>query len=122
MRVIMDKDLNKMVGNNLRKYRKELGLTQEGLAEKANISSSFYANIERGNKSMSIEVLCKLSAALGVSSDSLLYEEKDTAALNSIIMLLRDRSPEEQEIVAAMTRSFLGELEKMNFRDIIKSR
>ncbi len=122
MRVIMDKDLNKTVGRNLRKYRRALGLTQETLAEKANISPSFYANIERGNKSMSIEVLCKLSAVLGVSSDSLLYEDKNTAPLNSIVMMLRDRSPEELEFFAGITRSFLEELEKIHFRDIIKRR
>lgn len=40
-----------IIGKNLLKYRTENNLTQEELAEKVGISTSFYANIERGNRS-----------------------------------------------------------------------
>lgn len=88
----MDKTQQKQViAANLRKLRKEKGLTQEALAEMAGISHSFYANIERGNKSMSIPVLIDLSAALNVSVDSLIFEEKEGACLHNIEMLLSDK-------------------------------
>ncbi|MBQ3180522.1 MAG: helix-turn-helix transcriptional regulator [Firmicutes bacterium] len=108
----MNKELNKIVGSNLRKYRNERGITQEALAEQVNISSSFYANIERGNKSMSLEVLCGLAAALGVSIDSLFHGEENKAAVNDIAALLADSSPETISLCAAIIRSVLKELEK----------
>lgn len=54
----MNKDeLMHLVGNNIRRYRLEQSLTQEQLAEKVGISTSFCANLERGKKSMSIKTL-----------------------------------------------------------------
>lgn len=38
-----------IIGKNLLKYRTENNYTQEELAEKVGISTSFYANLERGN-------------------------------------------------------------------------
>lgn len=38
----------KTIGENLKKYRKQKGYTQSELAEKAGMSMTFYANLERG--------------------------------------------------------------------------
>lgn len=38
----------RLVGNFIRKRRKELGMTIEDLAEKADVSSSYLARLERG--------------------------------------------------------------------------
>lgn len=51
----MDKrELATIIGNNLCILRTDSGLTQEKLAESAGISTSFYANLERGNKGVSV--------------------------------------------------------------------
>jgi transcriptional regulator with XRE-family HTH domain len=56
----------------LGKLRKEKGLTQEGLARKANISYHTLIKIESGGiKNPKIETLLKLSEALQVSIDKL---------------------------------------------------
>ena len=66
----MDKQtLMRTIGNNIRNHRKLRGLTQEQLAEKAGISTSFCANIERGNKGISLFVLKDISDILEVSVD-----------------------------------------------------
>lgn len=71
----MDKhELAATIGNNLCVLRGDIGQTQEELAELAGISTSFYANLERGNKGVSVAVLCKLAECLGVTVDRLLYE------------------------------------------------
>jgi len=58
---------------NLAKIRKEKGLTQEGLARKANISYHTVIKIESGGiKNPKAETILKLSKALGVSTDALL--------------------------------------------------
>lgn len=66
----------KAIGKNVRKYRKEEGLTQEALAEKTSISISYLTKIEAPNcdKSFSLEVLLDLSEALGIDVRSLLED------------------------------------------------
>lgn len=89
----MTKDeLGVIVGNNIRRYRLQHNLTQDQLAEKVGISTSFCANLERGNKSMSIKTLRDIADALKTSSDSLLYEENVRSQLGNIDVLLKGKS------------------------------
>ncbi|MFH1504119.1 MAG: helix-turn-helix transcriptional regulator [Candidatus Omnitrophota bacterium] len=58
---------------NLAKIRKEKGLTQEGLARKADISFHTLVKIENGGiKNPRIETVIKLAGALGISVDCLI--------------------------------------------------
>lgn len=81
-----------IIGKNLLKYRTENNYTQEELAEKVGISTSFYANLERGNKSMSLLVLRNLADALQVNTDALLYECNPQCHMQSIYTILRNKS------------------------------
>lgn len=58
---------------NVKYYRKKLDLTQEELAEKADISISYIKQIESNKefKNVSLTVILKLSKALEVSVDKL---------------------------------------------------
>jgi transcriptional regulator with XRE-family HTH domain len=57
---------------NLVKLRKGKGLTQEGLARKANISYHTLIKLESGGiKNPKIETVIKLAGALGVNLDEL---------------------------------------------------
>lgn len=55
-----------LVGRHLRRLRKEQGLSQEGLAELAGMDRSFLSLVESGKRSISVENLCRLAAALEV--------------------------------------------------------
>lgn len=68
MRNVMDEQLIE-VGNRVFQLRKTLGLTQEKLAELADISVQFLVQIEHGQKTMKIGTLRKLCSALSVSAD-----------------------------------------------------
>lgn len=58
---------------NLVKIRKEKGLTQEGLARKADISFHTLVKIESGGiKNPRIETVIKLAKALGIGVEELL--------------------------------------------------
>ena len=63
-------DLNNL-GVNIRKIRQTIGMTQEQLAEKADISVNFMSLIENG-RNMSAETLVKIANALEISVDNLL--------------------------------------------------
>ncbi len=53
-------------GKNIAKYRKSKGYTQSQLAEKLDISREHLAKIETAKRGISINLLYKLSAVLGV--------------------------------------------------------
>lgn len=56
----------KIVGDKIRGYRKQAGLTQEQLAEKADLHHNFIGELERGNMETSLTSLLKISKALNV--------------------------------------------------------
>ena len=59
----------KAMGERVHDLRRKANLTQEELAEKANISTSFVGHIERGEKKFSVATLYYLAEALGSSMD-----------------------------------------------------
>lgn len=61
------------IGRNIKRYR----LTQAQLAELIGVSTSFVGHIERGSRKMSIDTLCAICRALGVSSDKILDLDLD---------------------------------------------
>ncbi len=60
------------VENRIMARRKELGLTQESLAEKSDVTTQFVSYAESGKRAMRPENLVKISSALGVIVDYLL--------------------------------------------------
>ena len=60
------------MGKKIKIRRVIMELTQEQLAEKVWISTSFMGHIERGTRALSVDTLYNLCAALGVSADYLM--------------------------------------------------
>jgi transcriptional regulator with XRE-family HTH domain len=61
-----------MIGNNVRKFRKKKGLSQEKLARLADISLNALTKIESGfAKKPTIQTVVKLAKALEISLDEL---------------------------------------------------
>ena len=61
-----------VIGNNLYKVRKEKGLTQAEVAEKAELSDRSYADIERGSVTMRVDSLLKICMALNITPNDIL--------------------------------------------------
>ena len=57
-------EIGEIFRGNMRKRRKEMGLTQEELAERADWSFTFISQIERGEKEPSLRTAYKISQAL----------------------------------------------------------
>ena len=68
------RELKQNISFNIRKYRKIRHLTQEELAEEADISYDFMRRIEssKGSRGFSVFTLYKLAVALDVSIDELM--------------------------------------------------
>jgi y4mF family transcriptional regulator len=56
-----------LLGEAIRAQRKKAELTQEKLAEKADLSTVFISRVERGKESPTMDSLVKIARALGVS-------------------------------------------------------
>ncbi len=55
---------HQLLGRNIGRLRSQSGLTQEALAEKAEISRGFLQEIEKGGKNPTINVVTRLKRAL----------------------------------------------------------
>ena len=60
------------IGQRIMERRKKLGLTQEALAEKGDVTTQFVSYAEAGKRAMRPENLLKIASALGVSTDYIL--------------------------------------------------
>ena len=94
----MVKELNKIIGSRIKDTRYRKSLSREKLAEKAEISTQFLADIESGKKGMSTITLYKLCNALNVSSDFLLFgNEAADSLIPEMIKSLDSRQLENAE-------------------------
>jgi transcriptional regulator with XRE-family HTH domain len=59
-------DIKKKFGEKVKILRLERGLSQEGLANEANLDRTYIPGIEKGERNVSITVIEKLSIALKV--------------------------------------------------------
>ena len=60
------KHVRKFLGQRLRALRKQRLLSQERLGHRSRLSGKFIGEVERGEKSISIDSLYRVSVALGV--------------------------------------------------------
>ena len=56
----------RIVGQKIRAYRKQAGLSQEKLAEKASLSYKYLGEVERGYVNVSLDSLMRIAKALKV--------------------------------------------------------
>jgi len=59
-----DKGLHARLGTAIREHRRRQGLSQEALANKADLSTRYLSDLEAGRKSASIRTLKRLADAL----------------------------------------------------------
>ena len=73
--------LGRILANNLKEERRRLGISQEKLAERCGLSTSFITDLENVRKFPSPETLEKLAEALEVKPYHLLMEESESEIL-----------------------------------------
>ena len=58
------RDVYKILGENIRIARVKAGLSQEQLAEKADLSRNYIGNVERAEYKITVETLVRIARAL----------------------------------------------------------
>lgn len=98
--MMQDKDLClQEIGQRIVERRKKLGLTQEALAEKGDMTTQFVSYAESGKRAMRPENLKKISEALEVSADYLLTGDVIDKDLLILSDKLRNLTPSQLRIV-----------------------
>ncbi len=84
------------MGKRIVQKRKQLGLSQEELAARADVSPQMLSTAERGSKSILSENLIKISTALGVTADYLLTGKMVEADADALVKKILSAPKETQ--------------------------
>lgn len=88
--------LDYQIGDRIRELREIQNFTREVFAEKVDISAKFLYEIEVGRKGFSAETLCRISRALCVSCDYIMFgEEQEHRGCEKIICVLEMLEPKQ---------------------------
>lgn len=95
-------DRREAVGMNIKLARIKASLTQEQLAERADISSSYVSAIERGKQSVSLEYMDRIAGALNIAVSELLNygTSDDYSAEKTEMVSLREKNEYEGRYIA----------------------
>ncbi|WP_264737275.1 helix-turn-helix domain-containing protein [Cytobacillus firmus] len=114
------------IGKNIKKFRKQAGLTQVELANKANISRSYLGDVENERYNVSLEVLGKIANALNIDMSSLIKGNEsfvsDTPAVYKIALEKDEVIKEILFLLQSITDdegNFLKDLRKSIFYSIV---
>lgn len=64
----------KIIGATVRHFRKDAGMSQEQLAEKADLHPVYIGKVERGEQWISLHALLRVADALGIEAKQLLRD------------------------------------------------
>jgi transcriptional regulator with XRE-family HTH domain len=94
------------IGARIRTQRDQFGYTREAFAEILDITPKFCADIELGNKGMSVQTLCNISSVLKLSTDYILFGTSQQEHAFSSLLLQRC-TPVEQKYAEEILKTFL---------------
>ncbi len=95
------------IGKRIASRRTQLGLTQEQVAEKAGLSHQFFACVERGLKNMRAESIIKLSKAMDISTDYLLFGKSTDIDRNNLVQLLEPLNETQLKCMEEIIKNYL---------------
>ena len=103
------------IGKRIRKRRKELGITQSVLAEKAELSDTNISHIERGATKLSLPSLISIANALEINVDALLMDvvkRSEAEFRHEFSELIKDCTNEEFDILYNSCKALLETFRK----------
>lgn len=104
----MDNEFN--YGERLRTLRRERGFTQEEVALRADITTSYYGQLERGTANPTVGMLEKICGVMGISLIDI-FTESDTHLFGidtlsmQILHQLSDKTDEEKALALSLIKT-----------------
>ena len=101
---------NKFLGEQMRIARKRMHFTQAQCAERLEISTTFYKEIERNKNSPSLELYYKICRNMHISADSCIFpQDRTTSAYNDLLLLISQCSESDLNVLCATARALIEE-------------
>lgn len=104
---------NVQIGARVCLLRRSQGLTQEQLSEMLDCSVQFLSMVERGQRGMSLRMLCTCANAFRVSADELLGMERSEKPGNTGLHLLDGCSGFERKMVLDVVEAVMRNLREI---------
>ena len=112
--------LRKAFGLRIRELRKAQRLSQEALAEKAELHPTYIGGVERGERNLSFDSIAKIAHALGLSLHELFGFDvrqpvtQDELLTAEILGLTQGLEPEAKSLVKDVLRSLVEGLGRIS--------
>ena len=98
------------IGKRISERRKQMGLTQEKLAEQMDVSIQMISNLERGVKAIRIDNLVRLSQILNVSTDYILTGTQTKHDVDSLAGQIAQLDEDKRKMIEVLVAYCLKEL------------
>ncbi|MDO1604721.1 helix-turn-helix transcriptional regulator [Lactobacillus sp. YT155] len=109
-------DKSYSIGENIKKRRKNLGMSQEKLAEMSKLSTNYISRIERSSTAnLSVSVLVAISEALDTDINNLIYSDKKPVTSYNVEKLnsqLAELDSEQADEIGKLLLKLINELKK----------
>ena len=104
----MEKDVYVKIGERLRKQRRIMGLTQEQAAELLGVSTTYYGEIERGNRKLTIPRILTVYEKMNLEPTYLLTGEilTDKVYDESFDGCPREKEQALEEVLRSISRLY----------------
>lgn len=103
-----DKTLNQQIAAQIMRLRKEQGLTQEELAEKASTDFSYIGRIERNQVNFSIQTIEKIITALKVTpAEFFEFLKLDDSTTEIFDLLVKINASEKRDVLVNIIEEML---------------
>jgi len=96
------------LGRRVRHFRTEKGMTQEKVAELCGLSAKYISDLERGKANVTVIVLDKVAAALGITAIDLLNNEHEVERRLLIRQITQFLEAADDEKVKTLYRIMKG--------------
>ncbi len=103
-------DTKVLLGKRIRTLRRQKDYSQEQLAEQANISGKYLGEVERGQANISIDILDKISVAMGIKVSDLLdfeHEMGRSALISKITSLVKSADDNSLQTIFRVVKAIL---------------
>ena len=94
------KELDALIGMNIKREREKVGLTQERFSEMIGCGPKNLSAVERGVVGISMSTLRRICQTLSISSDQILFGEMEKGDVQVLASRLENLSPRQLELVS----------------------
>jgi len=104
------------LGKRIREERTKRRLTQEKMSERLEISDSYYGQIERGERHITLDTLVAITQYFGVTVDCLLsgsIDDNDMMLTDEWLRLTEGKTVKEKRIIINFVETLIKYLDNM---------